>query len=101
MSGAGPRFYYSATVTSGNKMLHLKLVNASDQDQPLTVDLSGVTGMKGGTMTTLHGASYEATNSITDPNFIKPVESLVQVSATGWKHTVPALTIEVMDVPLK
>ena len=101
VTGAGARFFYSATVSSGNRMLHLKLVNASDQDQPLTVDLTGVTGTKSGTMTTLHGASYEATNSITDPNFIKPVGSLVQVSATGWKHTVPALTIEVMDLPLR
>jgi alpha-N-arabinofuranosidase len=100
ITGAGDRFYYSATVSSAEHVLHLKLVNASSKDQPLTVDLNGVAGADTGKMTSLHGASFEATNTITDPNFIHPVESVVRLAAGSWKHTVPALTIEVVDIPL-
>jgi alpha-N-arabinofuranosidase len=100
ITGAGDRFYYSATVSSAEHVLHLRLVNASSKDQPLTVDLNGVAGAHTGKMTSLHGASFEATNTITDPNFIHPVESVVRLAAGSWKHTVPALTIEVVDIPL-
>jgi alpha-N-arabinofuranosidase len=96
IEGAGERFFYSATVSSMTKTLHLKLVNASDIAQPLTLDLRGVAGAA--KMTTLHAASYQATNSITAPNAIKPVESNVRLTSA---HTVPAYTIEVIDVPLK
>jgi alpha-N-arabinofuranosidase len=88
-------------VSSGDHVLHLKLVNASNHDQPLAVDLHGVTGVHAAKMNSLHAASYEATNSLHDPNFIHPVESAVSVSGGTWQHTVPALTIEVMDIPLR
>ena len=41
VTGAGPRFFYSATVSSKTKTLHLKLVNASDKPQPLTLKIGG------------------------------------------------------------
>src|SRR5258707_170568 len=41
ISGEGKRFFYSATVSSADKILHLKLVNASNREQPLSVHLSG------------------------------------------------------------
>ncbi len=101
ITGVGDRFFYSASVGSGDHMLHLKLVNATTKDQPLSIDLNGVSGTVPAKMTTLHGATYEATNSINDPNFIHPIESTMTVQASGWKHTVPALTIEVVDIPVK
>ncbi len=101
VEGAGSRFFYSATVSSGDRMLHLKLVNASTKDQPLTLDLRGAGASKRDTsINSLHAASFQATNSITDPNFIHPVETHVRVTAPAWHHIVPALTIEVIDVPL-
>lgn len=101
LTGAGQRFYYSATVGSQDHMLHLKLVNASTADQPLTVDLQGVNGAHSASMTTLHAGSYEATNSLNAPDFIHPVTSKVSVTGAQWNHTVPALTIEVIDIPLR
>jgi alpha-L-arabinofuranosidase len=44
ITGAGERFFYSTTVSSNDHVLHLKLVNASSQDQQLAFDLHGVTG---------------------------------------------------------
>ncbi len=101
ITGAGERFYYSATVGSKDHVLHLKLVNASDKAQPLTVNLDGVTGGHTASMTSLHAETYEATNSIANPNFIRPVSSTVKVKGAHWDHTVPALTIEVIDLPVQ
>jgi len=99
IEGAGERFYYSATVSSKEHVLHLKLVNASNHAQALTMTL---TGAKAGVakMWSLHAASFAATNSITEPEKIKPLESTIAVSA-AMKHTVPAYTIEVIDVPVR
>ena len=100
ISGGGKRFYYSATVGSKDRVLHLKLVNASNEDQPLTIDLDGVKGVHSTKVYTLHASTYEATNTINDPKFIHPTDSVIKVSGGSWKHTVPGLTIEVLDIPL-
>jgi alpha-N-arabinofuranosidase len=101
LTGAGKRFYYSATVSSDTHVLHLKLVNASSQRQPLAIVIDGRKGSRSAAMVSLHAASYEATNTITDPKFIQPVSSNVMVSPGTWQHSVPPLTIEVIDVPLQ
>jgi alpha-N-arabinofuranosidase len=100
ITGENKRFFYSATVSSADQVLHLKLVNASNIAQPLSIQLAGAKG-HGARMISLHGATFQATNSIHDPNAIRPVESTVSVSGSPWQHTVPALTIEVIDVPLR
>jgi alpha-L-arabinofuranosidase len=99
ISGANQRFFYSSTVSSKEKVLHLKLVNASTLDQSLSLSLTGITGPRTGTVTSLHGATFAATNSINAPDEIHPIESAVSIAGTPWVHTVPALTIEVIDLP--
>jgi alpha-N-arabinofuranosidase len=94
ITGAGPRFFYSAT-RSGS-VLHLKLVNASDKPQELSLEIARLKGAA--TMWSLHGGSFEATNSIAEPEKIVPVMSRV---ALGKTHSVPAYTIEVLDVPVQ
>jgi alpha-N-arabinofuranosidase len=101
LGGTGDRFFYSATVSSKDHVLHLKLVNATDKNQPLSVELTGLKGSRMAHMTSLHGATYQATNSIERPDAIHPTSRPVAVTGGLWKHTVPALTIEVIDVPLK
>jgi alpha-L-arabinofuranosidase len=100
ISGENKQFFYSATVSSTDKVLHLKLVNASNVAQFLSVKLTGVSGLESAKMISLHGATFEATNSLNDPNAIHPVASSVSIPGSVWKHTVPALTIEAIDVPL-
>ena len=101
LTGAGKRFYYSATVGSKDHVLHLKLVNASNDEQPLEIDLSGLAGARTARINVLHAASYQATNSITVPNLIRPVESNLKLTGEKWNHAVPPLTIEVIDVALR
>ncbi len=100
VTGAGDHFFYSATVDSKTHVLHLKLVNASTADQPLAIDLQGGKA-RTAAITSLHASTYEATNSISDPDRIAPKMSAETIPADSWKHTVPALTIQVLDVPLK
>jgi alpha-L-arabinofuranosidase len=100
ITGGGKRFYYSASVGSKDHVLHLKLVNASNEDQPLTIELQGAKSVRTAKAHTLHAATYEATNTINDPEFIHPTDSVIKVSGGSWKHAVPGLTIEVLDIPL-
>ena len=100
LSGENKRFFYSATVSSQKKVLHLRLVNASSVDQSLSVQLTGSIGTRPASITSLHAATFQATNSIQEPDAIHPVESSASVTGSSWDHTVPALTIEVIDLPM-
>ena len=99
ISGANQWFFYSATVSSNEKVLHLKLVNASSMGQPLSLRLTGVNGARTAKLTLLHGATFEATNTIDNPEAIHPIESTVPISDSRWAHTVPPLSIEIIDLP--
>jgi alpha-L-arabinofuranosidase len=99
ISGVNQRFFYSSTVSSKEKVLHLKLVNASTLDQPLSLTLTGDNGAHTAKVISLHGATFAATNSIDAPDEIHPIESTVSIPGSRWRHTVPALTIEVIDLP--
>jgi alpha-L-arabinofuranosidase len=52
-------------------------------------------------MSSLHGATYEATNTLNEPNLIHPMDAVVRILGGNWKHTIPTLTIEVVDIPLR
>lgn len=98
--GANDRFFWSATASPEKKVLYLKLVNASDRPQALTVNVSGA---KAGAAVsnTMHAATWYVTNSITAPKLVVPVKGTVAVTPGNWKHTVAPNTIEVIDIPLK
>jgi len=100
VSGAQDRFFTSATVSEKEHVLHLKLVNASNHAQALTMTLAGAKASVA-KLWSLHAGSFAATNSIAEPEKIKPVESTIAVSAAALRHTVPAYTIEVIDIPVK
>jgi alpha-N-arabinofuranosidase len=104
ITGVDPnaRFYYSVTESSDTKVLHLKLVNATTEDQPLEISLKGLgAGVHEAKMSSLHGATFEATNTITEPTTIHPVDGTLRFTGATLKHTVPAYTIEVVDIAVK
>ena len=99
---ANARFYYSVTESSDTKVLHFKLVNATTLDQPLEIALKGLgAGAHEAKVIALHGATFQATNTITDPTAIHPVDSTLRFAGATLKHTVPAYTIEVVDIAVK
>ena len=50
------------------------------------------------TVTTLHGATTKDTNSITDPKRIVPVVTHATGAAASFRHTIPAYSIQVLDI---
>jgi alpha-N-arabinofuranosidase len=95
--GGGARFFYS--VTESNDAVYLKLVNASDEAQPVSVELQGLgAGAHVAKSSTIHAGSYFATNSITEPEKIKPVEGTVPFTGSKLKKSLPGYTIEVLEV---
>jgi len=99
-TNAGPLLFWSATLSTQAKILHLKLVNATDRPQSILLDIaSAIPGYA--TAYSLHAATRFATNSIQKPDTIKPVTSKVKIADKDWSHTLPANTIEVLDIPVR
>jgi alpha-L-arabinofuranosidase len=99
-TGTHPLFFWSATLSTSAKVLHLKLVNASDRSLPLTLDIANAAAGEA-TMYSLHGTTRFATNSIDHPDAIKPITSKIKASNKAWPHTMPPNTIEVLDIPVQ
>jgi alpha-N-arabinofuranosidase len=100
VSGAGDKFFYSAT-GSASKVC-LKLVNATSVDRPMTITLQGIgTAARTAHVSTLHGSTIWATNTIKDPKRIVPVSSTVTIKAEAMPYSVPAYSIQVLEIKLK
>jgi alpha-N-arabinofuranosidase len=100
IENANERFFYSVTKSKGS--LYLKLVNASDRPQTLAIELNGVgAGAHSAKTTTLHAGSFEATNSITEPEAIHPVNGTLHFAGNKLQMTIPQYAIEVLEVPLR
>ena len=100
LTGAGDRFFYSATASP--EKLCLKLVNAASAELPLTVQLSGLgSAAHSARITRLRANTTWATNTINEPKRIVPVQSPVKI--TGGRVTIaaPAYSIQVLQVDLK
>lgn len=95
-----PRFFWSATVSTEKKMLYLKLVNASNKPQVLTLNIPGAQDGQA-LLSRLHAPSAWTTNSIDHPDVIRPEILHVKVAARVWRHTLPGNTIDVIDIPLQ
>ena len=98
--GAGDRVFWSATVSTEAKLLHLKLVNAGNTAMPMLLDLKDV---KPGAADayTLRAETTWATNSILEPHAVEPHKGVVHVSGGSWQHTLAPYTIEVLELPLQ
>jgi len=99
VSGGGDQFFYSATGSS-NKVC-LKLVNATSADQPITITLHGIGPARTANVGTLHGNTIWATNTIRDPKRIVPVSSKLNIKGEVTPYSVPAYSIQVMEIDLR
>jgi alpha-N-arabinofuranosidase len=102
VSGGGPRFFYSATKDADKGVLYLKLVNASSIPQPIDLKLDGANSV-GPTakVVSLSSKTTQDTNTITDPKHIVPEESIFTGVKPAFAYTVPAYSIQVLEVKLK
>ena len=101
LSGAGPRFFYSATRDVRKGKLYLKLVNATSLPQDANLQLAGGKIGSAATLVSLHALTNEATNTIMEPRKIVPVKTELKNVSADFHHTVPGYSIEVLDVDVK
>ena len=99
ITSAAPRLFVSATRDAANGAIHLKLVNGSSTPQRMQIRLKGVSNVKpDATLVTLRGSTPEDTNSINDPKHILPVSSTIHTAAATFEHTMPAYSIQALDI---
>ena len=96
LENGGAKFFYSVTRDSAKKQLYLKLVNASSAPQPLEIRLDGASLAASGKLVTLSAHDTQATNSITEPTNVVPVDSAMATAGSTLHHTVPPLSIQVL-----
>ena len=99
LEGAGNRLFYSVTKDAAKGTVYLKVVNASTAPQQLKIVLDGAASVKPtAKLVTLSAASAAATNSITDPRRVVPVETTVKGVAKEFTRSVPGYSIEVFNL---
>jgi alpha-N-arabinofuranosidase len=96
LENGGTRFFYSITRDRSKKRLYLKLVNATSDPQPVEIRLEGGALAASGKTVTLSAHDTQATNSITEPANVVPVETTLQTQGTSLHHTMPPYSIQVL-----
>lgn len=100
--GAPERFFYSVTRDPAKNAIYLKLVNASSVAQLVQIELNGVTGIANtGKLITLTGAALAQTNTIAMPKRIVPVQTTLSNAGQKFNHSVPAYSIQVLELQAK
>jgi alpha-N-arabinofuranosidase len=98
LQGAGDRLFYSVTRDAAKGVVYVKLVNVSSAAQAVKISLAGAKDVKTAAMLiSLGAATTAASNSISDPKRVVPVESTVKVGKE-FTRTVPGYSIEVLEV---
>jgi alpha-N-arabinofuranosidase len=97
LTHGGPRLYTSVTRNEKQHKLFIKIVNATSQEQPLRIDLDDVSGSKlSATLTTMSGKTPNATNTITHPEAVVPVEHEINVAGPKFEHNFAPYSINVL-----
>jgi alpha-N-arabinofuranosidase len=99
LTDAGPRMYASVTRDDKLRKLFIKVVNTSSETAPVTISLSGVEKVQPeAKLVTLSGKTPNATNTITNPEAIVPVEQKVTVDAPKFQQSFAPYSINVLEV---
>jgi alpha-N-arabinofuranosidase len=93
------RVFWSAT-TTGNSMLHLKLVNATNKVQAFALNIVGA-ALGNAAGQSLHAADNWAANTIDQPNQIVPIPLTVRIPSGSFMYELPANAIQEIEVPLQ
>jgi len=99
LTGAGPHVFTSVTRDDKARKLFVKIVNASSEAAPLSIALDGITALKPeARLITLSGKTPNATNSITNPNALVPVERKLAVSGKKVQQSFAPYSINVVEL---
>lgn len=95
------RFFYSATTDSAKGKIYLKLVNGNSQPQSVSIRFDGgkTIGAEG-IVETLGGTNPAETNTISEPKKIVPIKSTLRNVKASFDQTVPAYSIQVLELSI-
>ncbi len=95
-----PRLFYSVTRDPAKHILYLKVVNASSNPQPLNIKLGGAAQppkAKAG-LISLSARSTAATNTLTEPTLLVPVQSSISGIKSEFQRTFPPYSIQILEL---
>ncbi len=100
LSNAGPRIYASVTRDEKQHKLFIKVVNATSETQPLSIALDGASGAAGkqATLTTLSGKTPNATNTITNPEAVVPVQHSIKITGPKFEQRFEPYSINALEL---
>jgi len=99
LSDTGPRVYSSVTRDEKRRKLFIKVVNGNSDKLPLIIAINGVpTVGRQATLTTLSGKTPGATNTITNPKAIVPVEHKLVITGPRFEREFAPYSINVNDL---
>lgn len=99
LTNAGPRVSTSVTRDEKLRKLYIKLVNGTSVVQHISIAVDGASSVKrDATLVTMSGKSPNATNTITNPDNIKPVEHKIQVAGAKFEHGFEPYSVNVLEL---
>jgi alpha-N-arabinofuranosidase len=99
LANAGPRIYTSVTRDDSRRRLFIKVVNANSIELPLDIALGGIPSVaKEATLITLSGKSPNATNSISNPEAVVPVQHGIRISGLKIRNIFAPYSINVLEL---
>lgn len=99
LQNTGTRVYASVTRDEKRRKLFVKVVNASSEAQPLTIMLEGASKVgPQGRLTSISGRTPNATNSITHPRNIVPVENNIAIPGAKLEQSFAPYSINVLEL---
>lgn len=99
LSNAGPRVFASATRGEKRRQLFVKVVNATSDEAQLSIELNGVDRVERDAMLiTLSGKTPNATNSITHPDAVVPVEHRIEVAGPKFEEMFAPYSINILEL---
>jgi alpha-N-arabinofuranosidase len=97
VEGGGDKFFYSITGNAAKKHLYLKLVNAASTDQAVEIEMTGAKVASTAKLVSLSAKDTQATNTLTDPERIVPVQNSLHDVSSHFRHTMPGYSIQVIE----
>lgn len=98
LANAPARVFASATRDDAKHRLFVKVVNATSTAQPLAIDLGGAKVGHSATLTTMSGKTPNATNTIENPDAIKPVARAISISDPKFTQTFAPYSVNVLEL---
>ena len=98
LSNAGERVYSSVTRDDKAHKLIIKVVNGTSIAKPLSINIDGAKLKPQGKLITISGKTPNATNSITEPKAIVPVEHAVTVVGSKFQQTFAPYSVNVLEL---